>query len=89
MNYHSQPANTLNVNVVAVKKGRVLREIRVLAGFWSRVTNGNAERFRVLTSNATMRDLEQAVSALKQDFNAASVDMVMAPSVEKILLKND
>jgi len=88
MNYHSKPANTLNVNVVAVKKGRVLREIRVLAGFFASVTNGNADRFRVLTADANMADLVRAVEALKQDFNAADVAMVMTPSVEKILLKN-
>jgi len=88
MNYHSKPANTLNVNVVAVKKGRVLREIRVLAGFFASVTNGNADRFRVLTADANMGDLTRAVEGLKRDFNAADVSLVMAPSVEKILLNN-
>lgn len=88
MLYHSKAQNVLNISVVAIKTGKVLRELRVLAGFNGKPTNRTADRIRVLAPNATYGDMMRAVEGLQSDFNASSIVSDMAPSVEKILLSN-
>lgn len=88
MLYHCKAQNVLNVSIIAIKTGKVLRELRILAGFNGKPTNRTADRIRVLAPNATHDDMMQAVKGLQRDFNASSIVSDIAPSVEKILLSN-
>lgn len=88
MHYNGAAHNTLNVSVVAIKVGRILREIRIFAGFNGKPTNGNCDRIRVLAPNATNQAVLKAIAGLQNDFNADSLSVDMAPNVEKILARN-
>lgn len=88
MHYNSSAQNTLIISVVAIKVNRILREIRIFAGFNGKPTNGNCDRIRVLAPNATNKTLLHAIAGLQSDFNADSLSVTIAPNVEKILSKN-